>query len=49
MYTMNWLVGQGIVSMWCGRADWIVAIDVVKDLGIKTKNKEGEKGNERTK
>ena len=47
----NELVGwaREIVSMWCAWADCIVTIDVVKDLGIKTKNEEGEKGNERTK
>ena len=38
-----------IVSIWCAWVDWIVAINVGKDLGIKTESREGEKGNERMK
>ena len=38
-----------IMSIWCARTDWIVAINVGKDLGIRTESRKGEKGKERTK
>ena len=39
----GWVREIGLI--WCARADWIVAIDVGKDLGIGTESRKGEKGN----